>query len=531
MRYAILIALREYFENAKTKGFWIGLMMFPLMIGAGIGVSVFLQRSTPMRDFILVDQSGDLGSAVEDAVDRDYQASLLNALTAYARRNVEQSAQDRPSLASIPANVSNSSAGSEAVDRFIAAGGADAFLDRLGPALRDGAPEFVPPRPQFRRVDLPVDIDATGSIDDIASALRPYLNGGRTLRDGEREVQPFAAVLIGRDALAAVTRPGDARGTPGSAAPGSVAPGSVQYWSSNLTDGNLSELVGRALNQEVRRREYVEIGVQPGTVQRIEQTSLPLSSFDPSKQVGEETVSVADRIVRNSPLAFVYLLWISIFAVMQMLLSNTIEEKSNRIVEVLLSSVTPGELMMGKLLGIAAIGFSMLGTWLVTAYLGISLYQGPGTEVVSQALEALSGSGLILIFLVCFVFGYLIYAGFFLSIGSLCRSLKDAQNLQGPMMLIMMVPLFTMVFITRDPNGPLATFMTWIPLYTPFVMMNRAAADPPLFDLIGGTVLMIVSAVVILWLSGRIFRIGILRTGQKVNLRDVVQWVRGSGAS
>ena len=103
-------------------------------------------------------------------------------------------------------------------------------------------------------------------------------------------------------------------------------------------------------------------------------------------------------------------------------------------------------------------------------------------------------SGLIPMFLLCFLLGYLIYAGLFLSIGALCNDLKEAQNVQGPMMLIMMVPLFTMIFVNRDPHGTIATILTWIPLYTPFTMMNRAAADPPLMELVGATLLMIATA-------------------------------------
>jgi ABC-type Na+ efflux pump permease subunit len=133
-------------------------------------------------------------------------------------------------------------------------------------------------------------------------------------------------------------------------------------------------------------------------------------------------------------------------------------------------------------------------------------------------------------FVLYFVLGYLLYAGIFLSIGSLCNSLKEAQNLQGPMMMIMMVPLLTMVFINRDPHGPLATVLTWIPIYTPFTMMNRAAADPPLFDLIGSIALMVVTTALILWLSGKIFRIGILRTGQRPKLVELIRWIRSGDA-
>jgi len=118
-------------------------------------------------------------------------------------------------------------------------------------------------------------------------------------------------------------------------------------------------------------------------------------------------------------------------------------------------------------------------------------------------------------------------AGVFLSIGALCSDLKEAQNLQAPMMMIMLVPLATMVFINRDPHGTLATILTWIPLYTPFTMMNRAAADPPLLELIGATLFMIVTALAVLWSAGRIFRIGILRGGNRPKLAEVVRWVRG----
>ena len=94
-----------------------------------------------------------------------------------------------------------------------------------------------------------------------------------------------------------------------------------------------------------------------------------------------------------------YLLWISIFTVMQMLLNNTIEEKSNRIAEVLLSSVTPNEIMMGKLLGIAGIGLTMVGAWLATVFIAAQLYHGAGAEVIGPAVDAVVASGLIPMFL------------------------------------------------------------------------------------------------------------------------------------
>jgi ABC-type Na+ efflux pump permease subunit len=92
----------------------------------------------------------------------------------------------------------------------------------------------------------------------------------------------------------------------------------------------------------------------------------------------------------------------------------------------------------------------------------------------------------------------------------------------------MMVPMLTMMFIPKDPNGTVATVLSWIPIYTPFIMMNRAAADPPLFDLIGTMVLLIVCMILALWMAGKIFRIGVLRTGQPPKLLEMLRWVRGS---
>src|SRR6185436_3648082 len=137
-------------------------------------------------------------------------------------------------------------------------------------------------------------------------------------------------------------------------------------------------------------------------------------------------------------------------------------------------------------------------------------------------------SNLLPAFVIYFVFGYLMYAALILALGSVCNTLKEAQNYMGIITMVMTMPLLTMMFIPKDPNGTLATVLSWVPLYTPFVMMNRAAADPPLFDLVGTMVLLVVTTVCALWLSGRIFRIGVLRTGQPPKFMELVRWVKSA---
>jgi ABC-2 type transport system permease protein len=507
MRYTLLIALREFAENAKTKGFWIGIFMLPLILGVSIFVSSKLGKAEPSRYFVVVDKSGAFDEAITDAVEWRHQRAVLQALGGHVRENLRPG-QD----AQIDFSGNQGS-----VDAFIAAGGKDAYLARLRPQLRENLPEFKEPARLFVRADLPDGIDAGASTDEILAGLRPYLVGERQLAIDGTNAPLFAALVIRPEALDAATR-------------WTAAESPIQYWSTNLAVDNLPDLLRNALNGEYRRRLYVDRGVEVATVREIEHTWLRIDPFDPAKAAGTETVSTADRIVRNVPVAFVYLLWISIFSIMQMLLNNTIEEKANRIAEVLLSSVTPGEIMMGKLLGIAAIGLTMVGSWLATVFVASQLYLGSGgagADVIGPAVDAVVASGLIPMFVLCFLLGYLIYAGLFLTIGALCNDIKEAQNAQGPMMLIMMVPLFTMIFVNRDPHGTLATILTWIPLYTPFTMMNRAAADPPLIELVGATLLMIATALLFLWSAGRIFRIAILRAGNRPKLAEVLKWIRG----
>jgi ABC-type Na+ efflux pump permease subunit len=222
------------------------------------------------------------------------------------------------------------------------------------------------------------------------------------------------------------------------------------------------------------------------------------------------------------------------------LLQSIVEEKSNRLIEVLLSSVTPTQLMAGKLLGVSAVSIVSLATWIglaiAGAYFGFGMSGAAAsssdalaaTNISSEQIQAVMSAidkalGLLPMFLFCFVCGYLIYASLFLAIGSLCASAREANTLITPLMILMMVPLFLMRFFLTDPNGTIATLFTWIPLYTPFAIVVRMSADPPLADMIGSALIMIVMTVLALWMSARIFRYGVLYSGETPRLFQVLR--------
>ena len=387
----------------------------------------------------------------------------------------------------------------------------------IRPFLDPDAPDFVPPKRRFERVPLLPGVSPDAPPEEIVRTLKPYLVD----EDYPGTSRPlFALILIPEDAPRQLLRPGSLPVARGDSQDG------VQFWSANLTDRNLAEVVRDALDREVREREFLRRGVDAEVVAEVQHTSVRFVAFDPTKQEGEEAVSLADTIRKWAPVGFVYLLWIAIFNVVVMLLNNTVEEKSNRIIEVLVSSATPNEIMAGKLVGIAGVGLTMMAAWILSLVGILNYLAGPAVSWAGPLLAVVRSSGLLPLFALYFLAGYLTYAGLFLAIGSLCNTVKEAQNFMGTAMVILMVPLFTMVFIAQDPNGTLAKVMSWIPFYTPFVMMNRAAASPPTSELIGTGVLMVLTVFAMLWLSGKVFRIGILRTGQPPRLLELVKSLR-----
>ncbi|MBC8406249.1 MAG: ABC transporter permease [Planctomycetes bacterium] len=541
MRNTLLVASREYAENARTKGFWIGILIFPVMLVGVIFVTKWLaEDATPTRHYIVVDQTGSYSDKVDSRMDLRYAAGAFKDFQGWMQKNLKEEFKSNAKVdfESIPPiNMKDFDAdqfleemmakNKDTLDRALHPGGFDDLVEEARPQLVDEAGDFESPRRKFLRVPLPDDLSETATPKEIAEHLKPYLKGDKSLEVDGRNVDLFALVIIPSD----IDKQFEPKDTVQAIADGVKAlagfePPKVQYWSTNLADTDLPSILSSTLDREMRHSQMVARGMDPNLVAEVQKMKIQVKKLDPDKEEGKEEVSQADVLRENAPIGFVYILWISIMQVASMLLNNTIEEKSNRIIEVLLSSVTSWELMAGKLLGIAAIGITILMCWLASAG-GLLLYwSSPEATMITSLLDVIFDDTLLPAFIFYFLGGYLIYAGIFLAIGSLCNTIKEAQNFMGPVMMIMIVPLLTMAFIPKDPHGTLATVLSWIPIYTPFVMMNRAAADPPAFDLYGTSILMIFSIIGVLWMCGKIFRAGILRTGQPPRFMEMLRWLR-----
>ena len=168
------------------------------------------------------------------------------------------------------------------------------------------------------------------------------------------------------------------------------------------------------------------------------------------------------------PFVFMYLMFMGIVGMGQHLLSSIIEEKNSRIIEVLLSALSPFELMAGKILGLGAIGLTVISLWA----------GGPSRRARWQGLEIEVTAGLGIYFVTYYVLGFLLFSSILAAIGSLCNTIKETQSLMMPVMMVSIVPMLAWFKLVQDPNGTLARGLSFVPPVTPMVMILRLASGP-----------------------------------------------------
>ena len=234
----------------------------------------------------------------------------------------------------------------------------------------------------------------------------------------------------------------------------------------------------------------------------------------------------------NTTVAFgiAYLFFFLMYMVIMLYGMNTarsiIEEKTSRVFEVLLATIKPDELLAGKILGVGAVGLTQIGVWLLAAALlansAIVANLVGGGHVALSALQIVS-------FAVYFVFGFLIYSSIAAALGAMTNSEQELQQLN---MFLVMPLAFCMLMLlptVRAPDSPLARAVSLIPFCSPLLMnMRISLTQVPAWEIATSIVLMSVTVVAILWISSRIYRVGILMYGKKPNLPEILRWLKYS---
>jgi ABC-2 type transport system permease protein len=231
--------------------------------------------------------------------------------------------------------------------------------------------------------------------------------------------------------------------------------------------------------------------------------------------------SEGQRVVKFMvPFFFMYLIFMGIVVMGQHMLSSIIEEKNSRVIEVLLSALSPFQLMGGKILGLAGIGLTVTSLWAVAAYIA-SFWPGLGIDVTI---------GLLLYFVIYYVLGFLLFSSILAGIGSVCNTIKETQSLMMPIMTVFILPILAWFKLVQDPGGTLARVLSFVPPLTPMVMILRLSAG---FDIWVGEILFsiaLLAATVLatIWAAAKVFRTGVLMYGKRPGLGEVVRWLRQS---
>jgi ABC-2 type transport system permease protein len=243
---------------------------------------------------------------------------------------------------------------------------------------------------------------------------------------------------------------------------------------------------------------------------------------------GKEGANAFATLITAYVIMFLFLQIITIYG--QNAMRSVLEEKNNRIVEVIVSSVRPMQLMAGKVLGLASVALLQIVVWAGFAAL-VSSQQALLTREFGMSAGAFGALDLAphvwVLLLVFFSLGFVLYAAMYAAAGSAVTSEQEAQQLTLPMMLPLFVPLIFIMPILTDPLGSTARTLSLIPLTSPLVMPVRAVAtDVPVLEVVASLALLLVGTAAVVWLAGKIYRVGILSTGKKPTMRELVRWLR-----
>ena len=388
-------------------------------------------------------------------------------------------------------------------------GGGEHFIVALHLALHDDdGDEDEPPQVQQPNADATELIDAaladakskpTGerpSTEQVEVVLYDELDK-QAMLDGVRDGTWFAAIVVHPP-----TEPGRNE-TLELVVPPSAPNSHVQL----LEDASRTAAVdARLLEQGYKPPDVRRLFIRP----RLKTTRLDRSG-------GEHTEAEWTRWV--VPVIMMGLIWLTVMTGGNYLLTSTIEEKSSKVIEVLLSACSPRELIGGKIIGFGLVTLLMLSMYaLVAAAILMLLAAADVVRFDTLVISAL-----------CLVMAYLMIASMMAGIGAAVSDLTEAQSLLGPVTLIIMAPLLLIPVVTEDPGGVVSIVTTFIPPLTPFILVLRvsASADPlPWIEVTLALIVGFAAAFGMTWTAGRIFRVGILMQGKPPSIRELARWVR-----
>lgn len=331
-------------------------------------------------------------------------------------------------------------------------------------------------------------------------------------------------------------------------------PNALKMYSSEEVPADLQRLTEDILSEKVRADKLASYNVE-GLEEIIASAEVNISAQTVKWTDDGGETSSNSGIALGVGFLFTFMIYMFVMSYGGMVMQGVMEEKTNRIMEIIVSSVKPFQLMMGKIIGIALVGFVQIAIWgvMLTAILTAVAFLVGTPEVatpptmmggdaamqtvvaeaqagnpVTEILGALPIVELLVMFVLYFIGGYLLYASFFAAVGASINAQEDSSQFMMPVILIMIFGLYAALYGAENPDGPLAFYASIFPLTSPIVMMVRIPFGVPLWQELLSLALLYASAIFIVWMSGRIYRVGILMYGKKPTVKEILKWIRYS---
>lgn len=464
MTKTLHVALREFKATVLTKGFIIGVLIMPLIMMGAVPAAMLLVSRTPPAvkgSVAIIDRSSPDGPVAAALA----QSLAPDAIEEWVREQSEETTK----------------AATEAVKKVAG----ETPMPNADQAIKAAANSLVVPTLQAEVLPSTVD----------EPAAKEALIGG-TPYDGSR----LALVII--DPTAVVKTGSETEF------------GGYSLFIKKGLDGRIQSLIREKTRSAIFETRAAANGLDPAHIRTITRIDSPKTVT--WTEQGEKSSGEAAQIF--VPLGFMMLLWISVFTGGQYLLTSTIEEKSNRIMEVLLSAVSPMELMSGKIIGQMCAGLLILVLYSV---LGVS-------SLIAFQQSHLVNWGNLALLVFYFFIAFATIACMMAAVGSAVNDIHEAQTLMTPFMLVLIAPMLLMMPIILNPNGKLATALSFTPMINPFVMVLRLSSSdpPPMWQIPVSILIGCVTVYLLARGAAKVFRIGVLMYGKPPNFTTLVRWIR-----
>lgn len=464
LRRTYLIARRDYIGYIKTWGFWLSFL-FPFIGGAiGFFVASADFDFSQTRYETILDETGEHGAAIIAAHRQqqfDLEAQMLQVL---GERFLSAEDADR-------------------VRVLHAQGGLDSVRSYLDEKIPGAGRQLKIPQAKTVFIHPPAD-----TLDSLQS----YIRDETVITVGEEQIVLDGVLHLYRS--------------------GNIL--AADYWSDNINNQDVKNMARRYFRRKATERYLASGGLDVDGLNAVRDDAIDIGVFDPTKTVTEagdgQAVTIRDKVPHLTAAILSGFLWLTVFSGAYMLLTSMLEEKLGKLLEMTLVSTRLSEIIMGKLVGVAALTLTSMLPYILIAIGGVAavaLYGDP--EVMAGIRDALD-TRMLIFFLIYLVLGYVFYGAFFVALGALAESMQDAQTITTPIILVLTLCIMVVPLGLDNPESPWLIFAAWFPLSSPFAALMRLPSDPPLWELLLSVLFLFLSSVVVIWLAGRVFRYGVL---------------------